>query len=170
MVEKDHTQEQTIEYNPEAYVRGEDAVVAAKMLYEYLDGNNYDRMAPIVHSISNILQSRYGDWDADEGMYGSRVTFVDTDGESHTAIVMEPNVSEMTHDRAWDPNREEYVDPEEYPWGTVQLVYTPYYDLSDGFNFDRKDDLKVATSVTPATEPEQCYAYYPGWDYALSDD
>lgn len=167
MGEKDHTQEQTIEYNPEAYVRHGDAVTAAKMLYQYLDGNSHDRMAPVVHSISTILQARHGDWDAGDSMYGSRVSFIDSDGEVHTAVVMEPQVSEMVHEEAWDPNRGEYVDPEEYPWGTVQLVYTPGYDLSDGFNFDRKSDLEVATSVTPATHPDDTYAYMPGWDYAL---
>jgi len=170
MAEKDIGQEQTIEYNPDAYVDHDDALAAARMLYEFLDGNNFKRMAPVVHSISTILQARYGDWDAGDNMYGSRVTFVDGDGEAHTAVVMEPQVSEMTYDEAWDPNREEYVSPEEYPWGTVQLVYTPDYDLSDGFNFDRKADLEVATSVTPATHPDATYAYFPGWSYVLDED
>lgn len=166
MAEKDHTQEQTIEYNEEAYVQRGDAQTAAKMLADYCDGNGMDVEARIVRSIQQVLAARGHTPDAGDEMYGARVTFVDDDGDAFAGFVMEPHVTELPAERAYDPNKDEYVDPGDYPMGTVQLVYFPGGVPGDDVFFDRPDDLEVATSVTPATHPEDTYCYFPGWDHA----
>lgn len=146
-----------------------DAAVASLALSERFQDMGDESLARLANAIQSVAQARDGDL-GDTSRYGARVTYVDGDGEAHTALVMEPEVAQMNATQAWDPHREEYVNPQEaYPYGTVQLVYTPGFGLSDGFNFDRKDDLEVATSVSPATEPGQTLCYYSGWDYALSD-
>lgn len=147
-----------------------DAAVAALALTEFFEDDNRT-LAFLSNAVQSASQARWqnrvSDFN-DTARYGSRVTFVDSDGEAHTALVMEPEVASMSADEAWDPYQEKYVDPKTaYPLGTVQLVYTPEFDLSDGFNFDRISDLEVATSVAPAKEPEQTYCYYAGWEYAL---
>lgn len=162
---------------PDAISTHKDAADAAKALTEFFasdHGQTDDTLASLANAIQSVCRARWqnrGPNLNDASRYGSRVTFIDRDGEAHTAIVMEPEVASMQSDEAWDPYREEYVDPQEaYPLGTVQLVYTPEYNLSDGFNFDRISDLEVATSVTPARKPDTSYCYYAGWDYALEQD
>lgn len=166
MVEKDHTQEQTIEYNEEAYVRQDDAQTAARMLAEYLEGNNMEAEARIVNSIRQVLAARGHTPETGDEMYGARVTYVDADGEAYAGVVMEPNVTEMTYDEVYDPNKDEFVDPADYPMGTVQLLYYPDGIPGEDVFFDRLSDLEVATSVTPATHPGDEFAYFPGWEYA----
>lgn len=166
MVEKDHEQEQTIEYNEEAYVRREDAQVAAKMLAEHCDGNGMEVEARIVKGIQQVLAARGHTPDDGFEMYGARVTFVDGDGDAYAALVMEPHVTEMTADKAYDPRKGEYVDPADYPLGTVQLVYYPGGIPGDDVFFDRLSDLEVETSITPATHPDDTWCYFPGWGHA----
>ncbi len=166
MVDKDHTQSQTIEYNPEAFVRQDDAQTAAKMLAEYLIGNGMEPAGRIVQNIQQVLSARgFKPGDGDE-MYGARVTYVDDDGNAYAGIVMEPHVTEMPHEQAWDPHEEEYVDPADYPMGTVQIVYYPGGIPGDDVFFDRLDNLEVKTSLPPATHPDDTWCYFPGWDYA----
>jgi hypothetical protein len=96
------------------------------------------------------------------------VTFLDKDGDPHTAIVLEPEVASLGVEEAWDPYREEYVNPQEaYPLGTVQLIYPEEGQFTQDYFFDRLSGLECATSVTPARKPDQSYCYYAGWDYAL---
>jgi hypothetical protein len=155
---------QMVEYDPDDYVRRDEAIEAANMLYAYLEGNGENEMAQVVGSIGSVLSARK--METNNSMYGARVTFVDADGETHTGIVMEPHVTEVGHERCYDPHLGEYVEPSEYPLGTVQLVYTPEGHLSEDVFFDRLDTLEVATSVQPATGPEDVHCYYPGWSYA----
>lgn len=146
-----------------------DAALALTEFFED-DDRTLARLANAIQSVCRARDEARGHELGDATRYGARVTFVDGEGEAHTALVLEPEVTSMTADEAWDPYRGEYVNPAEaYPLGTVQLVYTPEFDLSDGFNFDRIGDLEVATSVTPAKEPDQTYCYYAGWDYALGE-
>jgi len=166
MVEKDHTREQTIEYDPAAYVRKEDAQIAAKMLAEYLNGNSMEAAGRLVENIQQVVAARGWSPDTDDAMYGTQITFVDSDGEAYAGYVMEPHVTEMPVDEAWDPNKREYVDPADYPMGTVQLIYFPDGVPGDNMFFDRISDLEVKTSVSPATHPNDTFAYFPGWDYA----
>lgn len=161
---------------PDTISSHEQAADTALALVEYFDGDSGyqdDTLALLANSIQAVCRARAqhrGHQLTDTTRYGARVTYVDDDGEAHTAIVMEPEVAAMTSNEAWDPYQEEYVNPqEEYPLGTVQLVYTPNYDLSDGFNFDRIDHLEVATSVMPAQEPDSTRCYYAGWEYALNN-
>lgn len=157
---------------PDTISQHRDAAHAAQALFEHFEDDDRT-LAMLANAIQSVCRAR---WESrghklnDQTRYGSRVTFVDGDGEAHTALVMEPEVASMNVDEAWDPYHEEYVNPQEaYPLGTVQLIYTTDYNLSEGFNFDRKSDLEVATSVTPAKGPDQTYCYYAGWDYALED-
>lgn len=174
--EVDFDQEQTVEYNPETYVRDDDATEAAKMLQSYLERKGWEKMGRMVGNIRSIIASSAQDADAGENMYGSRVTYVDEDENRHTAIVLEPNVTEMPYEKAYDPNKEEYVDPEDYPWGTVQLIYPSngkfsVHDTDDdnGFFFDRMGVLESATSVPPAYGPDDTMCYFPGWELALRE-
>lgn len=165
MVEKDHTKSQTIEYDPEAYVRRDDAQQAAKMLAEYCNGNGMEPAGRIVQNIQQVIAARGYSPDGDE-MYGARVTYVDDDGEAYAAIVMDPHVTELPYEKCWDPHEEKYVDPADYPMGTVQLVYFKDGVPGDHVFFDRLSDLEVATSLPPATHPDDTWCYFPGWDYA----
>lgn len=158
---------------PDTISQHGDAAHAALALFEFFEDDDRT-LAMLANAIQSVSRARYdsrGHKLNDQTRYGSRVTYIDPDGEAHTALVMEPEVAAMHTDEAWDPYHEEYVDPREaYPLGTVQLVYTPDYNLSDGVNFDRKGDLEVATSVPPAKEPGQTWCYYAGWDYALQQE
>jgi hypothetical protein len=145
------------------------AADAALALTEFFEEDD-QTLARLANAIQSVCRAQASDLD-DRSRYGARVTFVDEDGEAHTAIVLEPEVASMQTDRAWDPYHGEYVNPAEaYPLGTVQLIYTPEFALSDGFHFDRASDLAVATSVQPATSPDQTYCYYSGWSYALEGE
>lgn len=147
-----------------------DAALALTEFFERESGGEDTTLAHLANSIQSVCRQRATSLE-DASRYGARVTYVDADGVPHTALVLEPEVASMHADEAWDPYHEEYVNPQEaYPMGTVQLVYTPEFDLSDGFNFDRLSDLEVATSVQPATAPDQTYCYYAGWEYALEHD
>lgn len=161
---------------PDSIGSHKDAADTALALVEYFNkdtGYEDHTLAQLSNSIQSVCRARWqnrGSKFSGRSRYGSRVTFVDGDGDAHTALVMEPEVSSMQSDEAWDPNKGEYVNPqEEYPLGTVQLIYTPDYNLSDGFNFDRLSDVEVATSVTPAKSPDGTYCYYPGWEYVLGE-
>lgn len=165
MVEKYHTKSQTIEYDPEAYVRQGEAQTAAKMLAEYLNGNGMEPAGRIVQNIQQVVAARGYSPDSDE-MYGARVTYVDDDGDAYAGFVMEPHVTEMPYEEAWDPHKEEYVDPADYPMGTVQIAYFPGGIPGEDMFFDRVDDLEAETSLPPATHPEDTWCYFPGWDYA----
>jgi len=148
-----------------------DAADVALALVEYFDsdhGYQDDTLAHLANCIQSTCRARSDSFDH-TSRYGSRVTFIDSDGEAHTAIVLEPEVASLHVEEAYDPYLDEYVNPQEaYPLGTVQLIYP-----SDGkqwtgdFFFDRKSNLDVATSVQPATKPGQTHVYYAGWDYAL---
>jgi hypothetical protein len=155
---------------PDSISQHRDAADLAQALFEFFEGDDRT-LGMLANTIQSVCRARWdkrGHGTVDRTRYGSRVTFIDADGEAHTALVMEPDVASMSADEAWDPYHEEYVNPQTaYPLGTVQLVYTPDYNLSDGFNFDRLSGLEAATSVTPATNPDQTYCYYSGWSYAL---
>jgi hypothetical protein len=166
MAEKDHTQEQTIEYNPESYVRRDDAQTAAKMLAEYLNGNGMETEGRIVENIQQVLAARGHEPDDGFDMYGERVTYVDADGAAFAGVVMEPNVTTIPADECWDPHKEAYVDPADYPLGTIQLIYFPGGLPGEDMFFDRIGDIEVETSVPPATHPDDTWCYFPGWEYA----
>lgn len=150
-----------------------DAAQSARALSQFFSDErggstdqSLERMAGV---LASVCEARNEDID-DSSRYGARVTYVDGDGEAHTAIVLEPEVSAMRTSEAWDPHREEMVDPQEaYPLGTVQLVYPSDGNFSDGYFFDRLSTLEDATSVTPANGPDDRYCYYAGWDYALNE-
>lgn len=151
------------------YPTKDDARYAANTLVEYLRMKEEDSLKKTAERLRSGIEAMYADIDTGDSMYGARVSFVDTDGDAYTALVMEPSVSEIPLDEAYDPHKDKMVDPSEYPLGTVQLVYTPDYNLSDGFNFDRLSHLEVRTSVQPGTHPDDTYCYFAGWDYALKE-
>lgn len=154
---------------PDAIYTHDHAAEVARALGDHFEKREDRTLKRMANAIASVMEAR-DDYEGDRGRYGSRVTFIDSDGDAHTAIVMEPEVGAISEPKAWDPYREEMVDPREaYPLGTVQLIYTPGFDLSDGFNFDRKSDLEVMTSVPPARTPEETHCYYPGWDFALEN-
>lgn len=180
MSDDESSVERTDRYNrvklPDAISTMDDAATCGLALTEYFDsesGYQDDTLANLANVIQSVCRARWqtrGPNLDEQTRYGSRVTFIDGDGEAHTALVMEPEVASMNADEAYDPYQDKMVDPKsEYPLGTVQLIYTPDYNLSEGFNFDRKSDIEVATSVAPASGPDAKYAYYAGWDYALEN-
>lgn len=145
------------------------AATACRALGDFFEQNGDSMLAQMADSMASVTEARH-QYESDTSRYGARVTFVDDDGDAHTAIVLEPEVATMAADEAYDPYRDEMVDPrEEYPLGTVQLVYpTGDQTWPEDFVFSRTKDLEVATSVTPAKEPGQTYCYFSGWDYAHS--
>jgi len=159
---------------PEVISGYQDAADVALALTEYFDsdaGFQDDALANLSDTIQTVCRVRANEDIDDSTRYGSRVTYVDGNGDSHTGLVMEPEVGSMRADEAWDPYYEEYVNPDEaYPLGTVQLIYTPEFNLSEGFNFDRIDDIEVATSVAPAKGPDMTHCYYAGWHYAINNE
>lgn len=161
---------------PEKLHTFDDAAVAARALGDFFgDGERTTddyHLAQMANALAAVCEARASKpWEDDRSRYGARVTFVDGEGEAHTAIVLEPEVAAMEADEAWDPHRGEEVDPREaYPLGTVQLVYPEEGQFTGDYFFDRVSGLEDATSVTPAAGPDDTYCYYPGWDYALDAD
>lgn len=144
------------------------------LLEELIDGfedKNYDDFAETLRAVNRAYLIKTTDLVDNNNMVGARVTFVDKDGDAHRAIVIEPSVADMSVDEAWDPHRQEMVDPSTYPLGTVQLIYGSDGELgTDDYFFSRTDDLEVATSVIPAREPDSTYCYYVGWDADVDSD
>lgn len=82
---------------------------------------------------------------------------------SRRAIVIEPHIAEQpAGTEFWDPNRQEYTTPEEYPMGTVNVVIPD--DPDKEFGRDYTYDMRVETSVTPADGEPGAHEYTPGWD------
>jgi len=160
---------QTVEYDPDSYVTADTAREAAKLLADYCTAADMEQSGRIVQKIQQVIAARGYDPSGDE-MYGARVTYVDGEGDAYAGMVMEPHVTEMAAEQAYDPHKEEYVDPGDYPMGTVQLVYFPTGVPGDDMFFDRPDDLEVATSIPPATHPDDSHCYYPGWDHARENE
>jgi len=107
----------------------------------------------------------------DNNMVGAKVTYVDDDGELHRGIVIEPHVSEMGADEAYDPHKDEMVDPSEYPMGTVNIIYGKDEEIGDDDSYFYKfDDMELVTSVYPARKPDVNFCYYAGWDYYNSQE
>lgn len=154
---------------PDAISTIDDVATVARAIGDYF-GENDDNLARMANAIASVAEARK-DYDSDHSRYGARITFVDTEGDPHTAIVLEPEVAVLDAPEAWDPHRGEMVDPREaYPLGTVQCIYpSDGKQWTDGFFFDRLSGLETATSVQPATGPDDAYCYYPGWEYADAD-
>lgn len=79
------------------------------------------------------------------------------------ALVIEASIAEQPGDTTfWDPNREEYTSPDDYPMGTVNVVVPsdPWKVLGE----DYVSDLTIETSVTPADGGTNGHVYTPGWD------
>lgn len=153
----------------EIYTYGQAATVARDLadFFDRTDGDSssLSRLAGELASVCEVIDQ---DQDDDNRRYGARVTFVDGDGDAHCGLIVEPDITHAGGE-AWDPRRGEMVDPREaYPHGTVQLVHGPALGPGDGF-VDRSSDLDVATSVSPATGPDDTYCYYPGWEHAEAE-
>lgn len=124
--------------------------------------------------IDTVADYHYDD-DEDEAYYTldwDDVDFFDPDGypvSAHRAIVFDADVHNAGdgETKFWDPNREEYKLPSEYPMGSVNAVYgMEDRSLADDYN----SDVRVASSIVPADDPThpQRYSYTPGWE--LADD
>jgi len=149
------------------YVDDDEALLS---LIESLE-KTHPGLADAVRAVRRARRIKTSELVGGDNMIGARVTFVDNDGDPHRGVVIEPEVSSMPGGEAYDPNRDEFVDPSDYPMGTVQLVRGDGWEFGiDGF-FDRikseKDGrgLRAETSVTPAREPDSAYCYFAGWDY-----
>lgn len=122
--------------------------------------------ADVLRHVKRAYRIRTTDLVGNDRMVGARVTFVDDDADPHRGIVIEPEVGSMSSNEAYDPRKDEMVDPSDYPLGTVQLIYGAGGEFGcDGYFFDRTAKLNVATSVQPATSPDDTYCYFAGWDY-----
>jgi len=141
--------------------------VLLEALIDSLGEKEYNEMRHTVQAVNRAYRVQSTDIVGDDRMLGARVSFVDTDGDAHRAIVMEPHVEELGTMEAYDPQRDEMVDPSTYPMGTVQLIHAEDGEFGDDdFFFDRPDDLAIKTSVTPAKGPDAKYTYFAGWDLA----
>ena len=100
----------------------------------------------------------------------------DSDVVAHQALVIEGNIAESAPDEnLWDPNKQEYNRPEDYPSGTVNCVVAYPYDtdvpqnqhveIDQILNFeeDYPTNVAVFTSVTPAVDEPHPHEYTPGW-------
>lgn len=163
----DETNEYGNRLLPDTISRYKDAALAARALGDFFDRRDDSTFEQMANAMASVLEARRR-YENDSTRYGSRVTFVDDDGEAHTAIVLEPEVASMPAGEAYDPYRDEMVDPREsYPLGTVQLIYPSGDEIwPDDFVFSRTDDIEPATSVEPASGPDGTHVYYPGWEYA----
>lgn len=143
-----------------------DNQVILSKLAQDLDRQQHPKLAQTIRAVGRVWSIRTTDIVDGSNMVGAKVTYVDGDGELHRGVVIEPEVAGMSANEAYDPNRDEMVDPSEYPMGTVNLVYGKEDEIGeDEFYFSRFDDLEVATSITPARKPDTTYCYYAGWDY-----
>ena len=143
-----------------------DGVLLERLIHSF-DDKGYDEMRRTIQAVNRAYRVQSTDIVGDDRMLGARVSFVDMDGDAHRAIVMEPHVEELGTTEAYDPRRDEMVDPSTYPMGTVQLIHAEDGEFGDDdFFFDRPDDLAIKTSVTPAKGPDARYAYFAGWDLA----
>lgn len=143
-----------------------DKSVALTGLAEAFSREGHPQLAQTIRAVNRVWNIRTTDIVGGNNMVGAKVTYVDGEGELHRGVVIEPEVSGMSANEAYDPNKGEMVDPSEYPMGTVNLVYGKEDEIGeDEFYFSRFDDLEVATSITPARKPDTTYCYYAGWDY-----
>lgn len=148
----------------------DDDVLAA--LIDRFDATGDDNFADALRHVRAARRIKTSELVGNDNMIGARVTFVDGDGDPHRAIVLEPEVSGIGTE-AYDPHRDEMVDPSEYPLGTVQLIRGDGWEFGDDYDgfFDRVQSehsgrgLKAETSVTPATSPDSTYCYFAGWEY-----
>lgn len=142
-----------------------DDEVLINELIESFEGR-YDDLANVLRAVNRVFRIKTTDLVDNGNMIGARVTFVDRDGDPHRAVVLEPEVSDIPANEAFDPRKDEMVDPSEYPTGTVQLIYGDGGEFGgDDYFFDRASSLQVATSVMPAKSPDSTYCYFAGWDY-----
>lgn len=152
------------------YTVDEDVLLQA--VIDAFDTVGRENFADVLRVVKRAYRITTSDLVGSDNMVGARVTYVDGDGDPHRAIVLEPEVSGMNADEAFDPNKGEMVDPSDYPMGTCQLVYGDGWELGtdEGF-FDRLESdrdgrgLAIATSITPARSPDATYCYYAGWNY-----
>lgn len=92
-----------------------------------------------------------------------RKRLVDHDGLlERKAIVFEPHIAEAPPGDYWDPNKEEFTTPGDYPMGTVNVVVPKNED--EEFGEDYVCDIETRTSVTPAKGQPGQYEYTPGWE------
>lgn len=107
------------------------------------------------------------DGEPDEEPEGVAIVKVKSDPEApdivnRRALVFDPTIAEADGDVAyWDPNREEYTTPDEYPLGTVNVVVAGEPDRE--FERDYTSDVEVHTSVVPADGEPTAHTYTPGW-------
>lgn len=96
---------------------------------------------------------------------------------SHQALVIDGNIAESAPDeKLWDPDKQEYNTPEDYPSGTINCaVAYPYHggdvhnhqvdpDKIKNFEEDYPTNVVSFTSVTPAKGDPEPHTYTPGWD------
>lgn len=85
-----------------------------------------------------------------------------TEFQKRRAIVVEPHIADQPSDTTfWDPHKQEYTTPDEYPMGTVNVVVPE--DTSDEFGRDYTYEMEVVTSVMPADGDPSVNSYTPGW-------
>jgi len=92
----------------------------------------------------------------------------DPDIVEHEAIVIEGNVAgDAPEEELWDPNKQEYKNPDEYPLGTVNVVVAQDYHSDELISFSEGycTNVEVYTSILPANNPENpsAHTYTPGW-------
>lgn len=76
-------------------------------------------------------------------------------------IVYDPSVADAPDGDYWDPDKQEYRTPSEYPMGTVNLIVPEKDD--EEFGDDYVSGVKEMTSVVPADGDPGPYEYTPGW-------
>lgn len=160
----------------ESKVLIDDDVLLEALIENFNKSWTDNMVTDVLRGIRRANSIRTTDLVGSDNMIGARVSYVDSDGDAHRAIVLEPEVAGFGQE-CYDPQRDEMVDPSTYPIGTCQLIYADSENGDFGvgdYLFDRLESdhpnrgLKVATSVTPAAKPNSTYCYYAGWDYVDS--
>lgn len=100
----------------------------------------------------------------------------DPDIVQHKALTIDGNIAESAPDtELWDPDKQEYNHPEDYPTGTVNCIvaypqsgdspHNQHVDIDkiQDFENDYPTDVAVFTSVIPADGEPGHHTYTPGW-------
>lgn len=105
-----------------------------------------------------------GEWtiyEADFREYRRRRLVEPDSLESTNAIVYEPTVASAEVDQYWDPHKEEYTTPDDYPMGTVNVIVAESGELgTDSY----VSGVEEVTSIAPADGEPGPLTYSPGWD------
>lgn len=145
--------------------------VMDRLIEEY-DKKSVSTFSDALRHVRRAHNIRTTDLVGNQRMIGARVTYIDNDGTPHRGICLEPEVESLGTSPVYDPNKDEMVDPSQYPLGTIQLIRGDGWEFgTDTGFFDRVQSdtkgrgLRAETSVTPGTGLDDTHCYFAGWGF-----